>query len=366
MLVKSVLMEKAEQFIEQYCRELGKSQQEMEQRQLEVLEEINTSGFYEHTKEELEYGAKMAWRNSNRCIGRFFWESLKVNDERKAETVEEMAEALYRHIWEASNGGKIIPMITVFKPSRPGGAKTRIWNYQLIRYAGYKTENGIIGDPDSLAFSELCSRLGWKRKGTPFDVLPLVLEMGNSGLQWFDIPEHLVLEVPISHPDFDAFADLQLRWYGVPLVSNMRLEIGGISYTAAPFNGWYMGTEIGARNLADQQRYNMLPQVAKVMGLDTKRETTLWRDRALVELNVAVLDSFKRHGVTIVDHHTAARQFGLFQAKESKCGRPVTGDWTWLIPPLSPATTPIFHQTFEDRLETPNFYYQNEQVEMKL
>ena len=63
------------------------------------------------------------------------------------------------------------------------------------------------------------------------------------------------------------------------------LEIGGIMYTAAPFNGWYMGTEIGARNLADEGRYNKLPLIAKLMGQDTSSETTLWRDRALVELN---------------------------------------------------------------------------------
>ena len=49
----------------------------------------------------------------------------------------------------------------------------------------------------------------------------------------------------------------------------MRLEIGGIDYPMAPFNGWYMGTEIGARNLADQDRYNLLPKVAEIMELDT-------------------------------------------------------------------------------------------------
>ena len=40
----------------------------------------------------------------------------------------------------------------------------------------------------------------------------------------------------------------------------MCLEIGGICYPAAPFNGWYMGTEIGARNLADTDRYDQLPR----------------------------------------------------------------------------------------------------------
>ncbi|WP_368738983.1 nitric oxide synthase oxygenase, partial [Staphylococcus aureus] len=32
--------------------------------------EIKETGTYTHTEEELIYGAKMAWRNSNRCIGR--------------------------------------------------------------------------------------------------------------------------------------------------------------------------------------------------------------------------------------------------------------------------------------------------------
>jgi nitric oxide synthase oxygenase domain/subunit len=37
----------------------------------------------------------------------------------------------------------------------------------------------------------------------------------------------------------------------------MMLECGGIQFTAAPFNGWYMGTEIG-RDLADINRFNKL------------------------------------------------------------------------------------------------------------
>jgi nitric-oxide synthase len=43
----------------------------------------------------------------------------------------------------------------------------------------------------------------------------------------------------------------------------MKLEIGGIEFTACPFNGWYMVTEIG-RNLADTNRYNKLPVYIKI------------------------------------------------------------------------------------------------------
>ncbi len=107
-------------------------------------------------------------------------------------------------------------------------------------------------------------------------MLPLVVQMGDRKPKLFEIPTELVLEVDIIHPDIAAFNDLHLKWYAVPIVSNMYLEIGGIHYPAAPFNGWYMGTEIGARNFADEARYNMLPRVASVMGLDTRRDASLW------------------------------------------------------------------------------------------
>lgn len=60
----------------------------------DVCEAIRTDGTYEHTAEELAFGARLAWRNSNRCIGRLFWERLTVIDERKAHTEEAVAQAL--------------------------------------------------------------------------------------------------------------------------------------------------------------------------------------------------------------------------------------------------------------------------------
>lgn len=358
MAIARELMEKAEQFVRACYTELDKPPEETAARLAEIERTIASMGYYEHTPEELRHGAKMAWRNSNRCIGRLFWESLEVFDARHIETEADMAQTLFRYMAFASNGGKIRPAITIFKPAVGRGQGARIWNHQLIRYAGYETERGTVGDPASVALTRCCQELGWHGEGTPYDVLPLVLSMDGRPPSLFPIPKELVLEVPITHPEYPAMAELGLRWYGVPMVADMRLEIGGISYTAAPFNGWYMGTEIGARNLADRQRYDMLPRVAAVLGLDMSRESSLWRDKALVELNVAVLDSYKRRGVTIVDHHTAALQFRRFEETEAKRGRQVTGDWTWLIPPVSPATTHVFHSHYENRVETPNFFYQ--------
>ena len=45
----------------------------------------------------------------------------------------------------------------------------------------------------------------------------------------------------------------------MPAISNMPLSIGGVTYPAAPFNGWYLGTEIGARNLADASATTSCP-----------------------------------------------------------------------------------------------------------
>ena len=90
-----------------------------------------------------------------------------------------------------------------------------------------------------------------------------------------------------------------LRWYALPAVANMMLDCGGLEFTAIPFNGWYMGTEIGARDLCDSGRYNMLEPVATRMGLDTRKSASLWKDKALVEINVSVLYSFQQQRVTI-------------------------------------------------------------------
>ncbi|SOC23294.1 nitric-oxide synthase [Ureibacillus xyleni] len=342
-------VQETEQFLIQYKNEMLLSDCWYKNRITEIRE-INE---YIPTTDELIFGAKVAWRNSNRCIGRLFWQSLQVFDERLLETEEQMFQALLRHIHYATNNGKIRPAITIFREN-----DVRIWNYQLIRYAGYEGENGVIGDPDSIEFTKVCQQLGWEGEGTPFDILPIVIQIGENDPKLFSIPEEYILEVPIRHPQYESFSELDLKWYAVPLVSNMKLSCGGIQYNAAPFNGWYMGTEIGARNFADESRYNMLPKVAELMGLDTKSNISLWKDRALVELNLAVLHSFKEDGVSIVDHHTASQQFKLFEQQEIAEERQVTGNWTWLIPPVSPATTHIFHKPIANIIKKPNYFYQ--------
>src|SRR3954464_7020430 len=208
--------------------------------------------------------------------------------------------------------------------AQPGQPYAREWNEQLIRYAGYRKEDVCpVGDARLERFTEAMQGFWWQGKGEQFDVLPLAIETPAEGLRLYELPERAIREVPLSHPAYGWFAELGLRWHAVPAISNMRLTIGGVHYPLAPFNGWYMGTEIGARNLADADRYNLLPAVAARLGLDTSRESTLWRDRALVELNRAVLHSFERAGVKMTDHHTESERFLTHLRSEEKAGRPV-------------------------------------------
>jgi nitric-oxide synthase len=343
----------AKEFIETCYKELGHNEEEIRERIREVQIEIDEKATYTHTYEELAHGARMAWRNSNRCIGRLFWESMHVLDQRLLETEEEIANALFFHLQYGTNEGRVIPTISIFKQD-----SVRIWNHQLIRYAGYETPGGIVGDPDSVSFTKKCESLGWRGAQTAYDILPLVIQVKDREPKWFHISEQCILEVSIQHPTIAELNQLKMKWYAVPFISDMKLEIGGIIYQAAPFNGWYMGTEIGARDLADQKRYNVLPKVANALGLDRTRDSSLWKDRALIELNIAVLHSFKEAGVSIVDHHTAAKQFKQFEEREEANGREITGKWSWLIPPLSPAATHIFHKDYEDKVVKPNYFYQ--------
>ncbi len=308
--------------------------------------------------EELEVQARLAWRNHPRCIGRLFWQGLDLLDARAAATADEVFDACVHHLVHSTHGGRIRPAITVFRAEDEPGRGIRIWNRQLIRYAGYRLASGeVLGDPEQEEFTRRVIGLGWTPPPVPgrFDVLPLVIGMPGQEPRLYQIPEEAVLEVPLKHPDFTWFADLGLKWHALPAVSDMALVVDGARFTAAPFSGFYMGTEIGSRNIGDAGRYNLMPEVARRMGLDFKSPHGLWKDRALVELNAAVIHSFREAGVTLVDHHTASEQFMRHLRQEEACGREVPGDWSWLVPPLSGSACPVFHRYYAGEVEGPSF-----------
>jgi nitric-oxide synthase len=310
------------------------------------------------SREKLAESARIAWRNNSRCIGRLFWSSLELHDARDAATAEDVYEACINHLRVSTNSGRIRPLITVFPPANPERGGIRIRNRQLVRYAGYLLPDGrVLGDPEQLVFTSRVLSLGWNAPVIPsaFDLLPLLIEIPGESPRLFDLPPEAVMEVEISHPFLPWFADLGLKWHALPAVCDMALEADGLRYTAAPFSGFYMLTEIGSRNLGDTCRYDQTRVVAERMGLDTGTNSSFWKDRALVELNAAVLHSFRKEGVTIVDHHTASEQFMRHLENEKAIGRKVPGDWPWLVPPLSGSACPVFHRYYDGEVEGPRF-----------
>ncbi|XP_051848310.1 nitric oxide synthase, inducible isoform X1 [Antechinus flavipes] len=356
------LLPQAIDFVNQYYGSFKEAKIEQHLARVEaVTKEIETTGTYQLTEDELIYATKQAWRNAPRCIGRIQWSNLQVFDARKCTTAKEMFEHICQHIRYATNNGNIRSAITLFPQRSDGKHDFRVWNAQLLRYAGYQMPDGsIVGDAASTEFTQLCIDLGWVPKYGRFDILPLVLQANGQDPEVFEIPKDLVLEVSIEHPKYEWFKELDLKWYALPAVANMLLEVGGLEFPGCPFNGWYMGTEIGVRDFCDVQRYNILEEVGRRMGLETHKLASLWKDRAVIEINVAVLHSFQKQNVTIMDHHSAAESFMKYMQNEYKSRGGCPADWVWLVPPISGSITPVFHQEMLNYILSPFYYYQVE------
>lgn len=357
---KDDIIEEAKNFLEQYFSSTKRCNTEVHHKRVqEVLKEISQTGTYELKETELIYGAKLAWRNSPRCIGRIQWSKLQLFDARYANSAEDMFAAICNHLKYSTNKGNIRSTITVFPPRREGMSDFRIWNSQVLMYAGYKQQDGsVIGDPANVEFTQICQNLGWTGEGGTWDVLPLVVSANGEDPVYFKIPEDLIMRVPIVHPKYERIKELGLQWFAVPIISSILLDVGGIEFPACPFNGWFMESEIASRDLADTNRYNVLEDVAIKMGLETVSMCTLWKDRALVELNYAVLYSYQNANVTIVDHHYASERFMKHLANEQNLRGGCPADWVWIVPPLSGSITPVFHQEMLNYKLKPSYEYQ--------
>jgi nitric-oxide synthase len=356
------IMTQAYEFLELLHREVP-SAGPLSRRWAEVRRELERTGTYRHTHTELTFGARVAWRNSVRCVGRVRWPTLVVRDARRARTTRQVCAELTRHLSFATNGGRIRSAITIFAPDDELGPRVRIWNEQLVRYAGWRSSDEfVLGDPRNAGFTDLAVRMGWRppRDRSAWDLLPWIIETAGEEPRHLNVPHRLVLEVPITHPEYPWFEGLGLRWHAVPVISHMRLHIGGINYSAAPFNGFYLGDEIGSRNLADNDRYDQVAQVARGMGLNLGSNRSLWRDRAVIELNRAVLHSFDVAGVSIADHHSEAKHFMRFASMESDAGRCPYADDSWINSHPVPPQTPTFHRRWTDVEIQPNFWLDDE------
>ncbi|MDQ2749258.1 MAG: nitric oxide synthase oxygenase [Actinomycetota bacterium] len=354
----AVDVDEARSWLELYFAETN-PRGDLEQRWRAITADLARSGTYVHTFGELEWGARVAWRQSVRCIGRARWQSLVVRDARTAATIDEIAAELTKHLQFATNAGRIRSTITVFRQDGAAGPRVRVANEQLIRYAGYADNEGrTLGDPRYVDFTALLASCGWQPPSPPsaFDVLPWLIETEHERPRVVPVPDATVLEVPVTHPDLPWFSELCLRWHAVPVISNMRLRIGGINYSCAPFNGFYLVDEIATRNFGDVDRYDQLPEIATRMGLDTTSSANFWQLRAAVELNTAVLHSFRAAGVRIEEPVAESALFSEFAKREEAAGRRVYGDWSWINGHIGSTFGRSWHRYYDTDEPNPNFW----------
>lgn len=108
----------AEEFLELFYSEIPEAGP-MAPRVAAVRRDLDQTGTYWHTTEELAFGARLAWRNNARCVGRLYWRSLQVRDLRTVSDSAGVARQCFKHLREAHNGGRIRPLISVFPPDTP-------------------------------------------------------------------------------------------------------------------------------------------------------------------------------------------------------------------------------------------------------
>ncbi|KAK3612602.1 hypothetical protein CHS0354_042110 [Potamilus streckersoni] len=105
---KTELISQAKDFMVQYYGSMkGENKADHQKRWEGVLTSIKKTGTYELTIDELTFGAKTAWRNAPRCIGRIQWSKLQVFDARHITTARGMFEAICNHIKYGTNNGNI-------------------------------------------------------------------------------------------------------------------------------------------------------------------------------------------------------------------------------------------------------------------
>ena len=99
----------------------------LEARLHEVATEWRETGQWQLTHAELGFGARLAWRQAERCVGRLYWKGLELFESTldlatpsTTNSAEEIADALFEHLRFAFNGGDLRPAISVFNPGRQG------------------------------------------------------------------------------------------------------------------------------------------------------------------------------------------------------------------------------------------------------
>jgi nitric oxide synthase oxygenase domain/subunit len=255
-----------------------------------------------------------------------------VRDCRSCKYPKDIFNEVVEHLKLATGGTNIQSVMTIFRPQRRDEIwGMRFWSSQFVRYAGYVDgdDGNVLGDPANIECTNfLVERNLWVPPSprTAFDVLPLVLKVPNNEVLFVhELPKEVIHEVNLEHPDYPELEDLGYKWAAVPAISNFTMNLGGIKYPCAPFNGWFLSTEI-VRNLLE--RYNTVEPLAETFGINLRDK--LLHQKVSVELETAVLHSFEKNDFTMVDPMTVGKSFLTHCKRERKLGRECPGQWSWI------------------------------------
>jgi nitric oxide synthase oxygenase domain/subunit/sulfite reductase alpha subunit-like flavoprotein len=328
----------------------------------EVQSDVNDSqlhagGLWQQTTAEIEFGVRVAWKHSSKCIMRSEYSNLKVVDLRHVTTSKEMGTELLHHLKHAFNGGDVNPTTFIFPPRTPGQRGPMVWNGQLLSFAAYEADDGtILGDPANLSLTNAIIELGWTPPSfrTQWDLLPIVTMAEDDVPVITPLSEHEFPLVHITHPTNPLpFDRLGLRWVPAPALSRLGFDIGGVQYTATPFIGWFMDAEIGVRDLGDKNRYDMLPRLATSLGYTSspsdldrapEHEKLAVLSKTQAELNFAVFHSFRQAGVMMTDTLSASSMYSSFDDEHlAEKGFRLPSNPYWLAPPQG-SIVPIWHR----------------------
>lgn len=112
---------------------------------------FSSSGYFQ-TREELQFGIRLAWKNSRKCILRAHYPELKLVDLRHVKTSRGMVDAIIEHAPAAFNHGRILPtgklcpkvilkiiddcIVFVFPPRTANSTGPMFWSPQMLTFAG--------------------------------------------------------------------------------------------------------------------------------------------------------------------------------------------------------------------------------------
>ncbi len=330
-----------------------------EDRVAEVRDEIERTGTYVHTSAELTFGARVAWRSSARCIGRLYWRSLHVRDRRHVLAPDEVAAECVGHLDEATRRGRDPLDDHRVRARTPRPHRARGSERAAHPLRGLPHRRRVAGRPAATSSSpttparsagsrprrwggSTCSRW-WSRRRRLGRAGPAALRGAagrrSSRSSW---PTPTTRGSPNSAcAGTRCRRSATCRWRSAASATRPRPSTAG---TWAPRSAPATSPTPTATTC--------WPRSPGGSAWTPRTERTLWRDRALVELNLAVQHSFDEAGVTMADHHTESQRFLRTSPRGEAPGGAAPADWSWIVPPVSGGLTPVFHRYYTEPTDT--------------